>query len=591
MAFSQTFLDEIKERNDIAEVISKYVPLKRAGSNLTGMCPFHSEKTPSFTVFPASHNFYCFGCGAGGDVVTFIMRSEGMGYREAIEFLAQRAGIPMEDDGYSKSNTPSIKRERIIEITTEAARFFRDKLGSPEGKIARDYIAKRGYTPLTVRRFGLGYAPNDWRQLTTHLLSKGFTEDELTVAFLASRSKKNGQLYDIFRNRLVFPVFNINGEVVAFSCRRLNDEDERKYINTSDTPAFKKSRLLFGMHIAKNTPDGTLILCEGAADAIALHQAGFSTAVATLGTAITPEHARIISRYAKKVYLCYDMDAAGTNAKMKAINILSEAGVKAEIITLASDTKDPDEFIKKYGAAAFKSKLNDSTGQVDFQLGEILKKYDLANPDEKLRAVNEATVFIATLPSKVTREVYCGRLSEKTELSRQTVIEMTERTAMRSDKKNRRQYADETVRSLAGFGDKVNRDKLKYSSVALVEESLLGMLLIVPELGIKACAELSPDDFITDFNKKVYTAFEQDFKSGTEPVISRDGLFTAAEIAVISRYMANRRMLGGNTPEAIADAIKRIKQEKYRRDADRRIEEEGASALTDYINSIKKKRR
>lgn len=589
MAFSQTFLDEIKERNDIADVISKYVPLKRAGSVLSGLCPFHSEKTPSFTVFPASHSFYCFGCGAGGDVVTFVMRSEGMDYREAIEFLAQRAGIPMENDG-TVSTASSVKRERIIEITTEAARFFRDRLNSPEGEAAREYIRKRGYTPLTVKRFGMGYAPNDWQKLSAYLLSKGFTEDELAAAFLASKSKKNGQMYDIFRNRLVFPVFNINGEVVAFSCRRLNEEDERKYINTSDTPAFKKSKLLFGMHIAKNTPDGTLILCEGAADAIALHQAGFSTAVATLGTAITPEHARIISRYAKKVYLCYDMDAAGTNAKMKAIGILSEAGVKAEIITLANDTKDPDEFIKKYGASAFKAKLDGSTGQVDFQLESILGKFDLTNPDDKLRAVGEATTFIAALPSKLTREVYSGRLSERIGVSRQTVIDETERKAKYSEKKNRQQYADETVRSLSGFGDKVNRDKLKYSSAALLEESLLGMLLIVPELGVKACADLSPDDFITDFNRRVYAAFEQDFKAGKEAVISRDALFTPAEIAVISRYMANRRMLGGNTPEAIADAVKRIKQEKSRRDADLRIAEEGPAALAEYINNLKKKK-
>jgi len=589
MAFSRAFLDEIIDRNDIQDVISRYVALKRAGSNLSGLCPFHSEKTPSFTVFPATRSFYCFGCGAGGDVVSFVMRAEGLEYVDAIRFLAERAGIPMEEDGH-KPEGPQVRRDRVVEITTEAARFFRDKLNSPEGQIARDYIQKRQYAPLTVKRFGMGYAPDGWDGLVKHLKSKGYSDDEMTVSFLASKSTKNGKLYDIFRNRLVFPIMNVNGEVVAFSCRRLNEADDRKYINTSDTPAFKKSKLLFGLNIAKNNPDGRLILCEGAADAIALHQAGFDNAVATLGTAITAEHARIIARYANTVYICYDMDAAGTGAKLKAINILNEAGVKSEIISLSDDTKDPDEFIKKYGANAFRKKIDASVGQVDFRINQIIAKYDVTNPDDKLRAVEELISLIATFDNKTSREIYSGRIAEKLKLTPEPIRDEAERRYARNLHRTQKRIAEDAIKQSEGYADKVNSDRIHYSSEALLEQSLLGIMLLVPELGKQGAQMITPDDFFTEFNKKVYAAFADDFASGREIILSKDGIFTPDEVSRITYYIALRKNLGGNTLETLQATVDKLKQIKNKRRYDDLIAGGSVGDLQDYINQKKNKK-
>lgn len=588
MAFSRAFLDEVRDRNDIYDVVSRYVALKRAGSNYNGLCPFHSEKTPSFTVFPSTRTFYCFGCGAGGDVVSFVMRAEGLEYPDAIRFLAERAGIPIEESGEQQSGV-SVRRDRVIAATTDAARFFRDRLFSEQGAVAREYIQKRGYTPLTVRRFGMGYAPDSWTALTDHLKSKGYTDDELVASFLASRSKKDGRLYDIFRNRLVFPIMSVQGEVVAFSCRRLNDKDDRKYINTSDTPAFKKSKLLFGLNIAKNTTDGKLILCEGAADAIALHQAGFSNAVATLGTAITAEHARLIARYAKVVYICYDMDAAGTGAKLKAIKMLDEAGVKSEIITLSDDTKDPDEFIKKYGNAAFANKLNASVGQVDFRIDQIISKYDLSSPDDKLRAADELTSLIASLDSQIEREVYSSRVADRLSLTAKTLQSEAERKHSRIQAARVKKASSDAIRASAGYGDRVNTDRLKYSSEALLEQSLLGMLLLIPELGIIGAEILTADDFATEFNRRVFEAFLPDFKEGREAILSRDGIFTPAEISEITRYIASRRSLGSNDAETLKATAAKLKELREKRAADDAIAADAASGLQAYLDKKRKK--
>ena len=412
MAFSQAFIEEIKNRNGIEEIISRYLTLKRAGSNVVGLCPFHNEKSPSFTVFPATRTFYCFGCGAGGDVISFVMRAENLDYREAVEYLAKLSGVPIEEEQDGRVEKSTVNRERIYAVTKAAARFFVSALNSPEGEKARQYlIEKRKFTPATLRRFGIGYAPDSWDALTKKLLADGFTVDEMKTAFLCSISKK-GNPFDIFRNRIMFPIFDITGEVVAFSGRRLNENDERKYVNTSDTPIFKKSRVLFGLNIAKNTEDGTLILCEGSPDAIAMHQAGFGNAIATLGTAITAEHARIIARYAKTVYLAYDIDKAGRKATMKGIDLLNQVGVSTKIIDLGKNEKDPDEFIKAHGAEAFKLKLKGSSGQVDYKIDEILSRYDLSIPDQKLHAADEMTTFLSTLFPEVQRDVSAGRAAE-----------------------------------------------------------------------------------------------------------------------------------------------------------------------------------
>ena len=313
MAFSKPFLEEVKRRNNLTDLISRFVPLKRAGSNMVGCCPFHSEKTPSFTVFPATESYYCFGCGAGGDAITFVMQSEGLEYREAVEQLAKLAGVPLEEEQNDRGRplAPAVKKDRLFAVNKAAARFFYAKLQSPEGEYARAYLQKRRFSDTTVKRFGIGYAPAGWDGLCKHLHAQGFTDLEISTAFLG-RAGKNGSMFDLFRNRLMFPIFDLTGEVVAFSGRRLSEDDERKYVNTSDTPVFKKSRVLFGLNFAKNDAQDGLILCEGAPDCIAMQQAGFGNAIATLGTAITGEHAHGHDDpchhhrlFRPQLYLCY----------------------------------------------------------------------------------------------------------------------------------------------------------------------------------------------------------------------------------------------------------------------------------------------
>ncbi|MBP5155037.1 MAG: DNA primase, partial [Clostridia bacterium] len=384
MAFSRNFIEELKKRNNIEEVVGRVVTLKRSGANLAGKCPFHSERTPSFYVFPATSSYYCFGCGAGGDVVTFVMQTENLDYREAVEQLAKRAGLKVEEVDAPHTSAPAVKRDRLYDINREAARFFYRSLLSPEGANARAYLVKRQFSSATVKMFGIGYASGGYDSpLCSYLVSKGFTQLEILTANLG-RENRNGRLYDAFRNRLMFPVADVNGEIVAFSGRRLNEEDERKYINTSETPVFKKGKVLFALNLAKNSKSGSFIMCEGAPDAIALHQAGFDNAVATLGTAITSEHARIISRYVRTVYLAYDIDKAGRNATLKGIDMLNQVGVDTKIINLGTETKDPDEFIKKFGADAFRAKLTGSTGQIDYSIDEIISRFDISVAEEKL---------------------------------------------------------------------------------------------------------------------------------------------------------------------------------------------------------------
>ena len=594
MAFTREFLEELKLRNNIEEVIGRVVTLKRAGSNLVGNCPFHSERTPSFTVFPATSSYYCFGCGAGGDVVTFVMQTENIEYPEAIEFLAKRVGIKVEENYENrKSSEPTVKRDRLLELNREAARFFYKSILAPEGAIARAYLEKRGFNSTTVKRFGIGYAPNSpygKAALSEHLMSKGFTPFEIQTAFLGGTSKKSGKLYDMFRNRLMFPVFDVNGEVVAFSGRRLNEEDERKYINTSDTPVFKKSRVLFGLNFAKNSESGTLILCEGSPDAIAMHQAGFDNAIATLGTAITPEHARIIARYCRTVYLAYDIDKAGRKATLKGIELLNQVGVDTKIINLGTEAKDPDEFIKKFGADAFKAKLNGSSGQIDYRIEEIISRFDISIAEEKLRAVEEITKFIATFASRPEREVYATRAAEKLKLTPESIRTEVERKAKRQDSKIKKAIVNDALREQSGFGGSANTDKLRFSSEASHEEAILGLLLIRSDFGKEAVKSLTEDDFATALNKKIFALFKDDFAEGREIVLSKDGALTAREIGALENCRASRLALGDITLNALNSHISALKSLRERSEYDKKIEADPASALSEYLNKVKNKK-
>ncbi|MBR5633240.1 MAG: DNA primase, partial [Clostridia bacterium] len=389
MAIPASVIEDIRYRCDIEDVISSYITLKRAGTNLKGLCPFHSEKTPSFVVYKDTQSFYCFGCGAGGDVINFIMRQENMDYVSAVEFLAKRAGVTIPDSNeFGVPQGPG--RARIFQMNIEAARYFRqmlfdDNVGAP----AREYLINgRRLSSSVVKHFGIGYAPLSWNGLRDHLRGLGYTYEEMRAGNLCNKSEKNEKsVYDSFRGRVMFPIIDVSGNIVAFGGRVL-DDSKPKYLNSSDTPAFKKSKNLFALNYARNSGEDFFIICEGYMDVIALHAAGFTNAVATLGTAITAEHARIIKRYVSKVVLAYDSDEAGRKASDRAVALLTEAGVDSKILVMEG-AKDPDEFIKKHGKEAFKGLLNESRSRFDYIIETTLEKYNIENADDKIKAVSE----------------------------------------------------------------------------------------------------------------------------------------------------------------------------------------------------------
>lgn len=582
MAFSAAFLDELKFRNELPDVISQYVNLRRTGSNMVGLCPFHSEKTPSFVVFPTTSTFKCFGCGAGGDVVGFVMQIENLDYPAAIEFLARRCGIPLEEDGFSKEG--KVSRKRVLELNREAAKFFHNHLMSPGGEAALQYLKNRQIKDTTIKHFGLGASPAGWSALTEHLTSLGFKSEELTAAFLAG--SKSGRTYDYFRNRVIFPIIDLNGNVVAFGGRAMGDE-KPKYINTSDTPAFKKSKNLFALNFAKNYASESLIMCEGYMDVIALHQAGFTNAVATLGTAVTSEHARIIARFTKNVLLAYDSDSAGKRATDKAIEALTELGINVRVIELG-DAKDPDDFIKKHGAGAFGLKLKGSSGRIDYSIGEILKKYNLSLPDDLQSATDELTNYIATLGDKPSREIFSQRAAELLGLSADGIAKVAEQKAKKIVRRAKKEFDDLEIRKKAGYGDKVNPERLKFADISTIEERILGILLIRVDLGIEALKQLGEDDFFTDFSKKLFRFIKPFLEEGKEVNISANGFFTPEEQGVIAGFMASRLKLQKNDFEVLEADIKLLKEKKTELELEEKVNEDYEN-LGEYLEHIKQK--
>ncbi|MGM9625085.1 MAG: DNA primase, partial [Eubacteriales bacterium] len=423
MALPEGFIEELKIRNNIEDVISSHVSLKRAGSNYVGLCPFHNEKSPSFTVFSATRSFYCFGCGAGGDVITFVMKTENLDYIGAVTFLAKRAGIEMPEDPSFQKSDAGVRKTRIFAMNRDAARFYHGMLAKPEGEAGLRYLHARGLSDAVIRRFGLGFAPDEFSLRSNlfldHMHGLGYTDRELTAGFLCSVSKKNGKLYPIFRNRVMFPVIDTQGEVIAFG-GRVMDDSKPKYLNSSDTPAFKKSRSLFALNFARGSCAERLILCEGYMDVIAIHAAGIPIAVATLGTAITQEQAHIMARYTKEVVIAYDMDSAGRTAAEKAIVLLDSVGVKTKILKLEG-AKDPDEFIRKNGADAFRLRLDDSENQFDYRCNTVIASHNLQDFNDRMACISELTALLSTLHTDVERDVYIGRLAQRLGISSESL--------------------------------------------------------------------------------------------------------------------------------------------------------------------------
>ncbi len=506
MRFSENFIEEVVARTDIEEVIGRYVTLKRAGSNLVGRCPFHSEKTPSFSVSPAKKMFYCFGCQAGGSVITFIQKTENLSYPEAIEYLANRAGLPIPQDAQADIKQ-GVSRKRVLEANLEAAKFFRACLFDERiGRAGMRYFKEeRKLTDATVKHFGLGFAPDSFNLLTDHMRKLGYTEEELVAAYLAGRSAKTGRLYDLFRNRVMFPIIDPSGNVVAFG-GRVMDDSKPKYLNSADTPAFKKSRHLFALNFAKGHAAERMILCEGYMDVIALHAAGFENAVATLGTAITAEHARVFSKYTKKVIITYDSDTAGQNAANKAMRMLGEVGMEVRVLKL-SGAKDPDEFIKKFGAERFRQALDQSKTGFEHKLEFILSKYELTTPSDKLRASSEVCSLIAEYPSPVEREIYLNGAGERLGLPPEVLKSSVEQLRRKQSREESAKRSREAQTSVKNFGDRINPDAAKDPRAVSAEETVLGLLCMFDEyrdLVERGEVNLTPDDFFTAFDRRVF---------------------------------------------------------------------------------------
>ncbi|MBQ7324512.1 MAG: DNA primase [Clostridia bacterium] len=562
----QTVIEEIKLRANIEDVISSYVQLKRAGSNYQGLCPFHSEKSPSFTVFPGTSSFYCFGCGAGGDVIHFIRRAENMDYPSAIEFLAKRVGVPITMD--KREQDENARRERVLAMNKEAARFFHQKLFAPEGAEGLRYLTEVRRLPMPlIRHFGLGFAPNEFGALTNHLRKKGYTDSEMSSAFLCGISQKTGKPYDYFRNRVIFPIIDVRGDVVAFG-GRVMDDSKPKYLNSSDTPAFKKSRNLFALNFARKSETETMILCEGYMDVIALHGAGFSNAVATLGTAITSEQARIFSRYAKKVVICYDADEAGQRAASKAFALLGEVGVECRILKV-EDAKDPDEYIRKFGAPAFKNLLERSRSEFDFKLDKIIRDNPIVTPDGKIKALEESVRLIASFPSAAAREIYLHRIAELLNVTPDSIRRDVEKLLRNRDKKEKREEAKQMIRQSEGYGDRINPDYVKNTVAASEEETILVIMLLHPEIWTelqKSGETLTVDDFFTAFGKKVFESLEPNL---SDPLFEPGMLGEVLSVEEMDRVASIRRsrsLLQQNTITVLRDSIDRLREATTRRE-------------------------
>ena len=498
MKYPENFITELVERSDIVDVVSGYVRLtKRSGSNMFGLCPFHSEKTPSFSVSPDKQIYHCFGCGKGGGVINFIMEIENLSFPEAVEFLAKRAGMPMPEE---TNDRESRKRARMLALNKDAARFFYEQLSTPEGRRAGEYMARRRISPATAKHFGLGFAPNTWDSLRNAMERKGYTGQELFEAGLVRRGKSGG-FYDTFRDRLMFPVIDVRGNVIGFSGRILGD-GEPKYMNSPETLVFNKSRNLFALNLAKKSKSGYIILSEGNIDVVSLHQAGFDSAVASLGTSLTPEQARLLSRYTDQVIIAYDNDGAGIKASQRAIGILEKLDVKVKVLRLEG-AKDPDEFIKARGPEAFRKLLEGSESQADYRLRDVTEKYDLTQDEQKVEFLKEASDLVARLPGAVERQVYAMRVAAMAGVPNDVVADEVERRRKRLVRSAARAEAREQERPERQ--SQPNEKELRYDDPvsARAEEGVIRLLSLDPELG-KRQGLPDPGDFSSQALSHIY---------------------------------------------------------------------------------------
>lgn len=555
MKTNDEFLYRLRTANPIDNVMGAYVNIIRRGRNYICSCPFHSEKTPSCTVFTDTQSFYCFGCGAGGDVITFIMKIENLDFTEAVKLLAQRSGMEIPKEN-SRDSQLAKQKTRIYEMNRLAANFFYTQLIKGSDKSGLRYFADRKLSPQTIKKYGLGYAPDSWKTLTDMLRSKGYSDDEITDAWLGSRSKK-GNIFDIFRKRVMFPIIDLRGNIIGFGGRVL-DNSQPKYLNTGATPVFDKGSNLFSMNFAKNADTKRLILCEGYMDVIAVNQAGFENVVATLGTAITPDQARLMSHYAEEVVIAYDSDGAGQKATQKAINHFADVGIRTRILRM-NGAKDPDEYIKKFGRDRFKMLIDGSDDANDFMLDKCEEGLDLSTEAGRVELLKRASKVLAAIESPLEREVYISRTSRKCDIPTEVLkthinglLKKNSRTEKRSEWRN--------ITSKAAYSrDDLNPEAQDHKKEAKAEENIIYFLLKHPAEAAEIEKNAPPDIFITALNRKIYAALLEKMKTSEKFTLSLlAGEFSDEEMGRISRIDVTNREFTINR-SVFADCINVLK--------------------------------
>jgi len=574
MAFPESFLEELAARNDIADVVSGYVRLtKRTGANQFGLCPFHSEKTPSFSVNTERQIYHCFGCGKGGSVINFIMEIENLSFPDAVHFLARRAGLEVPEDRPDENKS---RRERILSLNRDAARFFHEQLLLKTGAPAQEYIARRQISSAFVKNFGLGFAPDSWSALTDAMTRRGYTRAELVEAGLA-RTGKSGGVYDYFRNRLMFPVIDVRGSVIGFSGRILGD-GEPKYLNSPDTLVYSKARSLFALNLAKKSKSGYIILAEGNIDVVSLHQAGFDSAVASLGTSLTPDQARLIARYANEVVIAYDADAAGQKAAQRAIGILQNLDIKVKVLRLPG-AKDPDEFIQQKGPDAFRKLIERSDNQIEYRLQLLLEENDLSSDEGRVAYLKEAAKLIASLPGSVEREVYGGRAAEKAGVSREAFGLEVGRVRKRMSAEAKKQQTRQ-VSAVTRAVQPADRN-LRFANVrsAMAERGLINLLCRFPELF--GSVTLKGEAFSSEPLGRIYDSLLRRAREH-RPVslAAMEGLFAPEELSLLADILHKDDVPATAADAALADYIKTIENEHEK--------QSGVQDLRQYAEKLKK---
>lgn len=544
MPLSDDFLYRLKAANRIDEVMSSYVSLQRAGRYMKCNCPFHSEKTPSCVVYPDTESFYCFGCGAGGDVITFVMRISNLSYIEAVRLLAERAGIPMPED-VARGDDFSQRKQRIYEMNKKAARFFFENLRGEKGLAARQYLKKRGLVPETITKYGIGFANTGWTTLRDYMYSEGYSEKELIDASLIVRSSRTGGTYDFFMNRVMFPFIDLQGHIVGFGGRTLDPNDQRKYLNTKETIAYKKSGFLFSMNFAKASAAKTkrLLLCEGNMDVISLNQAGFENSVATCGTAITDEHARLISQYCDEVVICYDADSAGRKASDKAIGMLSQVGVNTKVINMEG-AKDPDEYILKYGKERFAYLLDNSDGAISYNLKRCMADLDMDSEIGKVNYLKRACEVLADIPNKVEREVYISKVSAEQGISKTALTENVDGIISGRKRRSSKKEWQQTITSFSAQTDPKSGEPTEHNRITKAQEGIIAYIVANPDSISDVFQRLSPEVFPTHFLKQLYESIVRRAKNSLSLELSSfNEEFDTSQMGRISRiFNLNRDM-------------------------------------------------